>query len=89
MAKIIYAEEFLDDAAAIWSSSVQRHLVKALQAIEAFPELGSANIPESIRERYGARVRKMAICSFDLDYEYDSEADVVLVYGLVPFRQAR
>ena len=65
------------------------HLLRALRAIEMFPEIGSADIPETTRERYGTAVRKMAIRPFDLVYEYDRESDVVYVHALIPFRQVR
>ena len=89
MARMVYAEEFLEGASLIWSDSVRSHLVNALHAIEAFPEIGSTDVPVSLRERYGESVRKFTIRPFDLVYEYDGEADTVLVYGLVPFRRAR
>ena len=54
-----------------------------------FSEIGSADIPETTRERYGTAVRKMAIRPFDLVYEYDRESDVVYVHALIPFRQVR
>lgn len=85
----MYSEAFLDDAASIWSAGVKGHLMEALRAIESFPEIGSTDLPASIREQYGENVRKFAVRPFDLIYEYDCEADTVLVYGLVPFRRAR
>ena len=86
---MIYSEEFLEGAAFIWSDAVKKHLAEVLRSIEAFPEIGSASLPASIRERYGERVRKFAVPPFDLVYEYDREMDTVFVYGLVPFRRAR
>ena len=89
MANMAYTEGFLNDAAAIWSPSARDYLLRALRAIEMFPEVGSADIPETIRERYGTAVRKMAIRPFDLVYEHDRESDVVYVHALIPFRQVR
>ena len=86
---MIYTEGFLDDAAAIWSERVKRSLVQALAALESFPEIGSTDVADSIRERYGSEVRKMTVGSFSLVYEYDRTADEVWVYGLVPMRRAR
>lgn len=88
MARMIYTDGFLDDAAAIWSDRVRNRLERMLRAIEAFPEIGSPEIPASIQTVYGACVRKAAAEPFDLIYEYDPDADTVIVYGLVPFRAA-
>ena len=88
MARMIYTDGFLDDAAAIWSGRVQDRLERMLRAIEAFPEIGSPDIPMSIKATYGAHVRKAIVEPVDLIYEYDPDADAVIVYGLVPFRAA-
>ena len=88
MPRMIYTDGFLDDAAAIWSDRVQDRLERMLRAIEAFPGIGSPDIPASIQAAYGPRVRKVVVEPFDLIYEYDPDADAVIVYGLVPFRAA-
>ena len=89
MARMIYTEGFLDDAACVYSPKVQADLENALAAIEAFPRIGSADVPSSIREQFGDGVLKAIVKPFDLIYEYLEEADSVVVYGLVPFRAAR
>ena len=85
---MVYTDGFLDDAAAVWSDRVRGRLERMLRAIEAFPEIGSSDIPASIGAAYGTRVRKAVVEPFDLIYEYDPDADTVIVYGLVPFYAA-
>lgn len=89
MARMIYTEGFLDDAAAIYSPRVRQELLQVLSAIETFPGIGSSAVPTSIQEQYGSGVLKAVIKPFDLVYEYNKEDDIVVVYGLVPFRAAR
>ena len=54
-----------------------------------FPDLGSANVPESIRLRFGGSVRKLMVHPFDVVYEYDRASDRVNVFGLAHQRAAR
>ena len=89
MARMVYTEGFLDDASYIWSSTVQERLERALEAIEAFPLIGSNAIAPSIKEEFGPSVLKVVVKPFDLIYEYDAELDIVIVYGLVHFREAK
>lgn len=88
VSRMVYTDGFLDDAAAVWSDRVQGRLERMLRAIEAFPEIGSPDIPASIQATYVPRVRKAVVEPFDLIYEYDLDTDTVIVYGLVPFRAA-
>lgn len=89
MSRMVYTEGFLDDAAAVWSGQVRDRLGRMLAAIEAFTEIGSRDIPASLRAQYGGGVRKAVVEPFDLIYEYDSKTDSVIVYGLVHFRAVR
>lgn len=89
MPRMIYTDGFLDDAAGIWSDRVRNRLGRMLAAIEVFPEIGSTDAPLSIRAQYGSNIRKAIVDPFDLVYEFDPEADCVIVYGLIPFREAR
>ncbi len=78
----------MDDTRTIWSPRVKKHLVRLLSMIESFPESGLPNIPSSLVEEFGPSIRKCPIDLYYLIYEYDSELDVVAVYGLVPQRSA-
>jgi mRNA-degrading endonuclease RelE of RelBE toxin-antitoxin system len=86
MARLLLTEQFMDDARTIWSPRVKKHLVRVLSMIESFPESGSRNIPASLVEEFGPTIRKCSVDPYYLIYDYDSEHDVVAVYGLVPQR---
>lgn len=89
MARLLYAESFLESAADLHSPRVISKLEDTLRAIEAFPRIGSRSLPASIRESFGDGVYKMVVCQFDLIYSYDEKTGVVAIYDLVPCRMAR
>ena len=86
MAELIFAERFISDAARIYSKKVLNHLKGNIAALERFPNMGSTQIPSSIRREFGNKVRKLAIPPFDLVYEYDEDEDVATVLALIPSR---
>lgn len=89
MARMLFTEGFLDDAATIWSPAVEAHLKRMLEMLETFPEAGSNNVSDFVRQHFGDNVRKCSVAPFDLIYEYIPEEDVVLVYGLTSQKMAR
>ena len=89
MARLLYAESFLESAADLHSPRVISKLEDTLRAIETFPRIGSKSLPASITESFGDRVYKMVVCQFDLIYSYNEKTDVVAIYDLVPCRMAR
>lgn len=89
MARLLFSEQFLDDAATIFSPRVSARLHRVLQMIEQFPESGSSRVPASIERQFGPDVRKCAMNPFDLVYRYDRESDTVYLYGLINQRAAR
>lgn len=58
-------------------------------SVDTFPEIGSKNLPLSIKEEFGDAVRKVAVSPFDLIYEFKEEENAVFVYALVPMRPVR
>lgn len=88
MGKGLYTEGFLNDATMIWSGRIKIKLANALQSIEEFPEIGSSNVPSSVKEEFGQGIRKFVVDKFDIIYEYDSENDVVMFYALIHQRMA-
>lgn len=89
MARLRFTSRFVDNAAEICSERDNERLLRVLGMLEAFPESGSSDVPDSIRDEFGAGVRKCALNPFDLVYEYDRAHDVVLLYGLIHQRMAR
>ena len=87
--RMVFSERFLDDASCVWSERLRLSRVGVLSNIEAFPEIGSKNLPLSIKEEFGDAVRKAAVSPFDLIYEFKEEENAVFVYALVPMRSVR
>lgn len=85
---MVFAERFLEDASHVWSERLRLSLANVLLNIEAFPEIGSKNLPLSIKEEFGGDVRKVAVSPFDLIYEFKKDENAVFVYALVPMRSA-
>ncbi len=88
MPKVELTERFINDAAQIWSDQVLDHVYSVVTVLESFPQLGSTDIPQSVRREFGFNVRKCVVVPIDLIYEYDEDADTVYIYGLVPCKQA-
>lgn len=88
MARMVYTDGLIDDLSYVYSDKVLNDIQQVLNAIEAFPRIGSTNLPQSIIELFGTNVLKAVVKPFDLIYEYDEASDTVIVYGLVPFRRA-
>ncbi len=47
------------------------------------PYLGSTNMPDAVRERFGEGARKLCVYPFDVFYFYDREKDTAVVLGLL------
>ena len=88
MAKLIYSDAFIEDMLAVELESKRDELLARADLLSDFPDLGSRNIPESIRVRYGDPVRKLVVDPFDIVYEHDADAGAVYVLGLVHQRAA-
>lgn len=88
MAKLLFSEQFLDDATTINSPRTIEHLHRILRMLERFPESGSASVPPSIARQFGPNIRKCAMNPFDLVYRYDPESDAVLLEGLINQKMA-
>lgn len=88
MPKLEFSERFADDLALVESRKLKARILADLDNIETFGEFGSAAIPESIKEKFGPEVRKVAVNPFDLIYSYYPEQDLVRVEALVHQRAA-
>lgn len=84
MAEVVLTERFVEDVSEVWSDRVVQRIRRAVELLERFPEMGSMDVPASIRREFGEGIRKYVIPPFDLVYEYDFGTDMVTVYGLIP-----
>ena len=89
MPRLEFSEHFADDVARVTFDKVEARIFTALDNVEAFGEFGSRIVPDSIREKFGEGVRKVAVNPFDLVYTYYPEADLVRVEALIHQRAAR
>lgn len=89
MPRLEFSERFVNDLALVESERLEARILANLDNIEMFGEFGSLNIPDSIAERFGGGVRKVAVNSFDPIYTYYPELDLVRVEALVRQRAAR
>ena len=90
MPRLRYTERFLDEAAALYSPKVRTSLDQALDAIELFGDVGSRNVPESIRRQFvGIEVRKAPVGPFDLVYSLDEQHDVAYLHALIHQKAVR
>ena len=83
MARLVYADAFIEDMTAVELSSKRDEIFDKIDLLSDFPDLGSANIPTSIRLRFGSSVRKLVVSPFDVVYEYDQASDSVNILGLI------
>lgn len=88
MAEVVYTEQFASDLALVELDSKVDEILSLTDLLEEIPELGSKNLPASIRRSYGESVRKLVVDPFDIVYEYDQDAEAVYVLGIVHQRAA-
>ena len=88
MARLIYSDAFIEDMMAVELAGKRDEIFDRVDLLSDFPDLGSANVPESIRSRFGDCVRKLVVSPFDIVYEHDRVSDSVNLLGLVHQRIA-
>ena len=88
VAKLVYSDAFIEDMTAVKLASKRAEIFDKADLLSDFPDLGSANVPESIRANFGSSVRKLVVSPFDVIYEHDPEASSVNILGLVHQRAA-
>ncbi len=89
MTAIRATKDFAEGLKGITSLKVERDLRKTAEALGRFPELGSENVPNSIKQLYGNNIRKINVGPFLLVYHYSKEEDAISLYGLIHNRMAR
>ena len=63
-------------------ASKRDEILGKVDLLSDFPDLGSANVPKSIRQEYGNSIRKLVVSPFDIVYAYDQDAPEKLSLGL-------
>lgn len=89
MARLLYAERFMNDAGRVWSPKIQTRLTSVLSMLETFPESGSPVTRASLVDEFGEDIRTCPANPFLLVYEYDQKRDAVMLYALLPQRTVR
>ena len=77
------ADEFVYALSSIYSQRVLDHIENLLSLLPENPEIGSANVRQSLIDRYGEGVRKLPVSTFVIVYRISGKfVDVLaLVYG--------
>lgn len=88
MTKLVFAESFIENMTQVELESKRDEIFGRIELLADFPELGSSNLPKSICDNYGPRVRKLVVNPFDVVYEYDEVEDAAHILGLVHQRAA-
>lgn len=88
MARLFYSEAFIEDITGVELTNKRDEIFERVDLLADFPDLGSLNVPDSIRMRFGDSVRKLVISPFDVLYEYDRASESVHILGLVHQRAA-
>ena len=84
MPEVIPTAQFVDDADVVYSPRLWNEIQRAVTAIELFGDIGSHNVPESIRRQFeGIEVRKAPVGPFDLVYSLDAQHDVAYLHALI------
>ena len=81
--KLRIADEFTHGLARVYSDRVLDHVRNLVSLLPDNPELGSANVRQSLIDRYGEGIRKIPVSNFVIVYRVSGDyVDVLaLVYG--------
>lgn len=82
-AQLRIADEFAYALSNIYSKRVLAQIRKLIELLAENPEMGSADVRDSLTKLYGSNLRKLAVSKFLIIYRYDDQfVDVIaLVYG--------
>ena len=87
MAKIFYADPFVDELSRVTSARVRNAIFDAIDLLPTVPTMGSKNLPDAIVDKYGTSVRKLVVKPFLVIYK-ELETGDILVLGLMYGRAA-
>ena len=88
MTNIVITQGFIDDLKTVTSDRVLAAIVHTVELMETVPDMGSCDLPCSIREEFGNKAHKIPVNPFDIITLYDETADEVIVAGLIHQRAA-
>lgn len=88
MARLVFTEGFLQDAARVSSPDKLAEIERAVRLLEDFPELGSRNVPRSVEARHGGGLRRLSVPPFVVVYRWLEEDGEVAVLGMMHGREA-
>ena len=88
MARLLFAESFLDSLAEL-DESTELAVWSKLELVSAVSGCGSALVSDSLRRTYGPACLKVAVKTYVVLYGYDEPADEIHVLGIVPQRRVR
>lgn len=77
MLNAVFADEFIDGVASIYSDRVLRELDSRLNSIRTFPLIGSNNLRPSLSELYGEDILKFPLSPFVIVYRYKEKEGLV------------
>lgn len=69
----VFTEAFIDSVASIYSAQLLAQLNECITSIRTFPLMGSANLRPSLRDRFGADIRKFPLPPFVIVYRYKEQ----------------
>lgn len=76
-------EEFIQNLSCIYSERVLDQIHSLVSILPQNPEIGSSNVRNSLENRYGTNIRKLAVSTFVIVYRFDGiRIDALaLIYG--------
>lgn len=82
-AELRISDEFVYDIAAIDSPKVISEIRKTVALLGDYPEMGSLNVRQSLKQSFGNGIRKVLVSTFVIIYRYEGDTVDVLacVYG--------
>jgi hypothetical protein len=83
MAKVVISQGFIDDLIVVTSNKVLTNIIHTVELLETIPNMGSCDLPRSIREEFGNHAHKIPVNPFDIITLYDETADEVIVVSLI------
>lgn len=87
MATLHTTDEYYESILQITSPKLQIRLEKLIRLIAEVPTVGSSLCRDWVREKYGKDCLTVELSPFMLVYDYDSETDEAVVYGIIHQRQ--